>query len=511
MRNPKLAHILVANSIPKSDGIWEFDCTKVPPILTSITLGVLKTVNSISYEFGLSCNSFDYSMANVYSPLLYKNANWDYQNKDWERMVRENYNANIRNHLVTIGVESFDFGGNERIIREVDDVIQSVLGILVQVLPQFDYLGSTMFDPQTDRFVHLLQLDLFSQSEVNYYIETYVTLAIEDWIKPAVAMFNEAKRGLVLTYPEIPQQFLSNVIVDLTTFYEPVCGRNCSDTYTDFELIIHGVEICGNKKGENFIKRKIWDLDFEEDFNCSIAIGEKTCTARYGLCHVHYADMTHIHWTMVGENISVPDWSDDDIVRKVGWSIDSFELIVNSLSNASDIGSYSYASTETKCPVNTYQNRRDQKTCHACPEGSFTLDTGSTCRDACMYSGTQDGTLLFNSSINSCRFWNIFDTVKEKCGNGEFDYIELIDPICENIDDIQSLLKSEVLALELISEAFGDVCGDYPWVRKVSQRFKSSICYKILYSFILLNVFYSVMFTFLEKQYKLSYCSSLNY
>ena len=68
------------------------------------------------------------------------------------------------------------------------------------------------------------------------------------------------------------------------------------------------------------------------------------------------------------------------------------------------------------------------------------------------------------SSLNSCKFWDLFDTVKEKCRNGELDSIELTGEICRNIDDVESLLRSDALALELIGEAFGDVCGQQPWV-----------------------------------------------
>ena len=386
-------------------------------------------------------------------------------------MVRENRNAEIRNHLISIGVESFDFGSETQLLKEVDDVLQSVLGIVVQILPQFDYLGSTMFDPQTnERFVHQLQLDLFAKSEVNYYIETYVTLAIEDWIKPAVAMFNEAKRGFLIIYPEIPEQFSSNVIVDLTTFYEPVCGRNCEDTFTDFEFIINGVELCGTDRGEQFFRRAVWGFDYEEDFNCSIAIGEKRCTGRWGLCHIKYAGVTHFHWTVVGENIKAPEWTLAEVNRWVGGNVDSFELLVDTISNTSDIGSYNYASSEKECPINTYQNLTNQPICKSCPYGTFTLESGSTCKDACLYGGSQEGQLTFSSSLNVCRFWDLFDMINIKCVDGDLSFIAEFDAICNNMDDIETLLKSDALVIELVGEMFGDICSQMPWVSIFPKR-----------------------------------------
>ena len=300
-------------------------------------------------------------------------------------LFQDNYDAEIRNHLISIGIDSFDLSNEYEYqeFKQWDTFLQDVFSTVVQVLPQFRYLGSTVDDPQTDRFVHQLQLDLFSKSEFNANIELYVTTAIEEYIKPFIANANKIKRSVAILYPEIiPPIFSRNLIFELKTVYEPVrpkvkllnseyltpiqplFSESDQDIYTDFDLVIYGEEICNDEGGVGLFRRSVWDMDFEQDYNCP----SQGCIARFGNCFRESPNVTHVQWTVVGNVGKTPEWTVDDISAFTGARITAINLNVNTLSIESEEGEYSYAGSPLQCPLNTYQSLSDQRLCTSCPK-----------------------------------------------------------------------------------------------------------------------------------------------
>ena len=117
-------------------------------------------------------------------------------------------------------------------------------------------------------FTTMLQLDLFSSRNLNLYIEYYVTMLVEEYIKMGIHFVNEAKWGLVTAY-SLPEHCRTNYTMSLDTFYEPVCNKNgCSSNILNFDVTLKNSDICMNEDGKRLMNRIFIDYFYEMFSTC---------------------------------------------------------------------------------------------------------------------------------------------------------------------------------------------------------------------------------------------------
>ena len=180
--------------------------------------------------------------------LYNEKADFSYNWKDWTKDVFNNKAADLRNHYISYGVESFEFNPYSDVVltmKYYDMISVSLAEIVVQFLPlDFQYLGSTWFNPAAEHFATVLQLNLYSQSELNFYIEYFVTMGIMDYISPALDAFNVAKSGIVKAWG-LPSQCDSKLFMSIKTDYEQTGSK-----IRTYQAELPGAMLCGEEAGK---------------------------------------------------------------------------------------------------------------------------------------------------------------------------------------------------------------------------------------------------------------------
>jgi hypothetical protein len=113
----------------------------------------------------------------------------------------------------------------------------------------------------------MIQLNLYSDNTLNYYIEYYVTYFIEEYGLLAIHYINEAKIGIAIAY-ELPEECKTNLTLSLDTYYEPVRDSSCMDEIVYYQMVLYGSNICQSESGQTFMKRMFLE-NFDDLYPCA--------------------------------------------------------------------------------------------------------------------------------------------------------------------------------------------------------------------------------------------------
>lgn len=112
------------------------------------------------------------------------NYDFTYNYYDWRTPVSQNSMATTRNHYISFGLADYTTTSEWEavIFSTIDQVLELVTSYPLPL--DLQNLGNSDYPRSADRYGFDLVLNLYSSYFINQGIEYYVTLVVEDYVKP---------------------------------------------------------------------------------------------------------------------------------------------------------------------------------------------------------------------------------------------------------------------------------------------------------------------------------------